>query len=62
MKGKKITIEDIPALVKAKGMRMDHFLKYVGISRIHFYLVRKGERPLIEERRKKINEILDINL
>lgn len=62
MKEQKITIDDVPKLVKAKGMTMDHFLKWVGISRSHFYFIRKGERPLTDENKEKINELLDLKL
>jgi ACT domain-containing protein len=62
MKEQKLTVKDVPKLVKCKGMTMDHFLKYVGISRSHFYFIRKGERPLTQENKEKINELLDLNL
>jgi ACT domain-containing protein len=63
MKAKqKVDIYDVPKLVKQRGMRMDHFLKQVGISRVHFYLIRTGERPLVEERKQRIKEILNIEL
>lgn len=63
MKGKKtVKVYDIPDLVKEKGMRMDHFLKAVGIGRVHFYLIRKGDRPLLDERKQIIESILDIHV
>lgn len=63
MKGKKtVKLYDIPDFVKEKGMRMDHFLKEVGIGRVHFYLIRMGDRPLLEERKEKIESILDIHV
>jgi transcriptional regulator with XRE-family HTH domain len=58
--GNKIIEAAIP-LLKEKGVRMDYFLKEIGMSRSHFYFVKKGERPLTAEKLKKINEILKTN-
>lgn len=59
MKKKETIAEQIPKILKDNGFRMDWFLKSVGISRSHFYFIRKGERPLTEENKKKINEVLN---
>jgi hypothetical protein len=48
----------IPALLKDQGKRMDWFLKSIKMSRTHFYFIKKGDRVLTEEKKKKINELL----
>lgn len=58
---KNAIVEQIPPILKEKGLRMDFFLKSVGMSRSHYYFVRKGERPLTEEKKKRINELLKTN-
>ena len=55
------TIEKIVPVLKEKGMRLDWFLTEIKMSRSHFYFVRKGERPLTDSKRKKINELLGTN-
>lgn len=62
MKRPKTVLDQIPGLVKKKGMTMQHFLKFMGISRSHFYFIRKGERPLTSENKEKIKELLDFDL
>ena len=51
----------IPRLLKDQGKRMDWFLKSVGMSRTHFYFIKKGERKLTDENKGKINEVLKTN-
>lgn len=55
-------ISDIQNMVKGKGMRMDFFLSSIGMSRTHFYFVKKGERVLSDEYKKKINALIGANL
>lgn len=55
-------ISDIQKQVKAKGMRMDFFLLSIGMSRTHFYFIKKGERMLSDEYRNKINALIGTNL
>lgn len=62
MKKKESVVNKIPSLLKERGQRMDWFLKEVGMSRVHFYLIRKGERPLTDQKREKINEVLKLEL
>jgi len=59
MKKKENPLNNVPDILKEKGQRMDWFLKEVGISRSHFYFIRRGERPLTDENRKKINHVLN---
>lgn len=61
MKKKDIILEQVPGILKNKGLRMDFFLKSIGMSRSHYYFVKKGERPLTEEKKLKINEVLNTN-
>lgn len=56
------TIEKLIPILKEKGIRMDFFLKEIGMSRSHFYFIRKGERRLTDANRSKINEILNTNI
>lgn len=55
------TIEKALPVLKEKGIRLDWFLKTIKMSRSHFYFVRNGKRPLTDEKRQKINEILETN-
>lgn len=57
-----IKVSEIPQVLKRRGVRMDHFLHNIGISRIHFFLIRKGKRPLIADRKKKIETFLKIKI
>lgn len=59
---KKLPLSDIQSELKERGIRLDHFLNNIGISRIHFFLVKKGKRPLTEVRKKKIEEFLKIKV
>jgi hypothetical protein len=41
------------------GTKLTWFLKAVGMSRPHWHYVRKGERPLSENIKNKIIEVLN---
>jgi len=61
MKKKREAYPEIAKRIKEQGLRMDFVLREIGISRSHFYFVRKGERNLDAEKKAKLNKILNTN-
>lgn len=58
---KRKQLDGILPIIKDKGLRFDFFLKEIGVSRSHFYFIRQGERKLTDDKKKKINDILQTN-
>jgi hypothetical protein len=44
--------------VKARGYMMSHFLSSIEISASHWHFIKKGERPLTDDNKHKIDEFL----
>ena len=44
--------------VKERGFTVGFFLKSIGISRSHWHFIKKGERPLTNDNKKKVESFL----
>ncbi len=45
--------------VNQRGIKMGFFLSQVGISASHWHFIRKGDRPLTDENKNKIELFLE---
>lgn len=51
---------NIKKLVQENGLKIGYFLEKIGISRSHWQFLKKGERPLTEDNKNKIDAFLSI--
>ena len=58
-KEQKAYTDSIKARLQERGIKIGFLLKQVGLSRSHWQFIRKGERPLTEVNRLKIEEFLN---
>lgn len=52
-------IKSIKDKVKAKGYMMGYFLSSIKVSASHWHFLKKGDRPLTEDKKKQIDEFLN---
>lgn len=58
-KDQKIFVDMIKQNILQKGIKIGFFLEKVGLSRTHWYFISKGERPLTDEKIKKIDQFIN---
>lgn len=57
-KEQKLFIQEVIKELKNGGITLEWFLKEIGISRTHWFFIKRGERTLKEEKNKKISEVI----
>lgn len=58
-KEQKLFIEGALKELKDGGITIGWFLKAINLSRTHWFFIKKGERPLTQEKQDKIHEIIN---
>jgi hypothetical protein len=58
-KEQKLFIGDTVQGLKESGTTIGWFLKTIGMSRTHWFFIKKGERPLTKENIDKIQEVMN---
>jgi len=51
--------KEIKEKVKSKGYMMSYFLSCISISASHWHFIKKGERPLTEEKKSAIDDFIN---